>query len=133
MERAELPEQARIGAQVTLALINAQGEGEQLQVTIVRDQFADLENGLLGAQTPLAKAIMGKRAGVTIPYRMGDICQIQILDVRAAPTEQWEDTEARRQATLQAAVAAAERTNAEMFAASYSGKWGDYALDDDNT
>lgn len=130
-ERAELPEQVRIGAQVTLELVNEHGDGEPLTVTIVREQFADLDNGLLDAQTPLAKAMLGKRAGLTIPYRMGDIRQIRILDVRPAQTDALADTEARRQAALQAAVTAAERTTAEMFAASYSGKWGDYALGDD--
>lgn len=131
-ERAALPEQVRIGAQVMVELVNEHGDGEPLTVTIVREQFADLENGRLGAQTPLAKAMLGKCAGVTIPYRMGDIRQLRILDVRPAPMAALEDTEARRQAALQAAVAAAERTNAEMFAASYSGKWGDYELGDDN-
>lgn len=130
-ERAELPEQVRIGAQVTLELVNEHGDGEPLTVTIVREQFADLDNGLLDAQTPLAKAMLGKRAGLTIPYRMGDIRQIRILDVRPAQTDALADTEARRQAALQAAVTAAERTTAEMFAASYSGKWGDCALGDD--
>lgn len=132
MERAEQPEQVRIGALVTLELINERGDSEPLTVTLVREQFADLENGLLGAQTPLAKAMLGKRAGVTIPYRMGDIRQIRILDVRPAQTTALADTEARRQAALQAALTAVERTNAEMFAASYSGKWGDYELGDDN-
>lgn len=131
-ERAALPEQVRIGAQVMVELVNEHGDGEPLTVTIVREQFADLENGRLGAQTPLAKAMLGKCAGVAIPYRMGDIRQLRILDVRPAPMAVLEDTEARRQAALQAAVAAAERTNAEMFAASYSGKWGDYELGDDN-
>ena len=129
-ERLALAEQVRIGAHVEVTLINERGEREGLAVDIVREQFADLEKGLLGAQTPLAKAILGKRAGVTVSYRMGDIRQVQIIAVRAAETSALENTEAQRQATLQAALAAVERTNAEMFAASYSGKWGDYEMSD---
>ncbi len=36
----------------------------------------------------------------------------------------------RRQAILDEAVRKAERTDAEMFAASYNGKWGDYNTDE---
>jgi hypothetical protein len=129
-DRVAAPEQVRIGAHVEVVLISEQGERELLAVAIVREQFADLEKGLLGVQTPLAQAILGKQAGATVPYRMGDIRQVQIIAVRPAQTGALENTEAQRQAALQAALATVERTNAEMFAASYSGKWGDYAMSD---
>ncbi len=129
-DRQAPPEQVRIGAHVELVLISDRDEREALAFDIVREQFADLEKGLLGAQTPLAQAILGKQAGVTVPYRMGDIRHVQISAVRPAQTGALENTEAQRQAALQAALAAVERTNAEMFAASYSGKWGDYTMSD---
>jgi hypothetical protein len=44
-----------------------------------------------------------------------------------------EKTEEQRQVQLQKALATVERTNAEVFAASYTGKWGDYELRTDET
>lgn len=95
---------------------------------IVRDQFADLDRGLLSVQTPLAQAILGKRIGAVVPYRRGDIRQVRIVNVRPSQVIALENTEEQRQAQLQKALDAVERTNAEIFAASYTGKWGDYDL-----
>lgn len=133
MDRQETAEQVRIGAHVEVALIDEAGNYEAMAFDIVREQFADFAKGLLGVQTPLAKAILGKVAGQTVSYTMGDICQVQILRVAATERIDLEDAEERRQVELQQALAAVERTNAEMFAASYSGKWGDYQLDDSST
>ncbi len=132
-DRTETAEQVRVGAHVEVALIDELGNRDEMAFDIVREQFADFAKGLLGVQTPLAKAILGKVAGRTVPYQMGDICQVQILHVMAADGTDLEDAEERRQAELALALEAVERTNAEMFAASYSGKWGDYQLDDATT
>ncbi|MEZ4615539.1 MAG: GreA/GreB family elongation factor [Caldilineaceae bacterium] len=133
MDRATSPEQVRIGAHVEVDLIDEAGDCEKVAFDIVREQYADFAKGLLGVQTPLAKAILGKLAGMTVAYTMGDICQVRIRHVSAAAPQVLEDAEARRQAAQQQALNAVERTNAEMFAASYSGKWGDYQLDDQST
>ena len=50
--------------------------------------------------------------------------------VGAAPGRVDRDAEARRQQVLKQALSDAERTNADMFASSFSGKWGDYNTDD---
>ena len=128
-----VPEQARLGAYVAVELIDDQGAVEPLAFDIVREEHADFDRGLLGVQTPLAKAIIGKRIGAVVDYRRGDICKVRIVDVRASQLAALENTEEQRQAQLQKAVDAVERTNAEMFAASYSGKWGDYELSDETT
>jgi hypothetical protein len=60
---------------------------------------------------------------------MGDIQRVRIVSVQPARGRPPDDATERRQAILQKALSAAERTNAEMFASSYSGKWGDYNLD----
>ncbi|HMN30699.1 MAG TPA: hypothetical protein PKE45_21280, partial [Caldilineaceae bacterium] len=114
------------GSQVEVELIDQEGGRERLTVVIVADEMADLDNGRLGEQTPLAKTILGRPVGSLLPYRVGELSQVKICRARriAAPVAGAEA--ARRQAVLQKARHDAERTNAEMFAASYSGKWGDY-------
>lgn len=126
-------EQARLGAHVTVELIDEQGHGERMSVDIVREEHADLDQGRLGVQTPLAKAIIGKKVGVVVNYRMGDIRQVRIVSVRPSQLTTLENTEEQRQIQLQKALATVERTNAEVFAASYTGKWGDYELRIDET
>lgn len=116
----------QIGVHVELELIDAQGHGEPLAVHIVKAQSADLAQGFLGANTPLAKALRGHTAGSEAPYVMGDICRVRIVRVTPSETIAPADARERREAVLQKARSDAERTNAEMFAASFSGKWGDY-------
>lgn len=125
------PEQARLGAYVEVELIDERGNREPLHFDIVREEYADLDRGRLGVQTPLAKAIIGKRVGALVPYRMGDIRQVRIVSIRPSQVTTLENMEEQRQAQLQKALDAVERTNAEVFAASYTGKWGDYDLRND--
>lgn len=129
--RQEATEQARLGAYVEVELIDVQGQRELMRFDIVREEHADFDRGRLGVQTPLAKAIIGKRMGILVPYQMGDIRQVRIVSVRPSAQTALENTEAERQTQLQKALDAVERTNAEMFAASYTGKWGDYDLPSD--
>lgn len=115
-----------IGVHVELELIDEQGDREPLAVDIVKAQAADLAQGFLGANTPLARAIRGHTAGSEAPYHMGDIRVVRIVRVTPSQTIAPADAKERREAVLQKALNAAERTNAEMFAASFSSKWGDY-------
>ena len=121
-------EQARLGAYVEVELIDEQGQRERLGFDIVRAEHADWDRGRLGVQTPLAKAIIGKQMGAVVNYRMGDIRQVRVVSVRPSQQATLDNTEEQRQAQLQKARDAVERTNAEVFAASYTGKWGDYDL-----
>lgn len=116
----------QIGVHVELELIDEQGVRELLAVDIVQAQAADLAQGFLGANTPLAKALRGHAAGSMVPYIMGDIRQVRIVSVAPSRTTAPADAQARREAVLQKALDDAERTNAEIFASSFSGKWGDY-------
>lgn len=115
-----------IGAHVVLELIDEQGRGELLAVDIVQAQSADLAQGFLGANTPLARAIRGQTAGSDVAYVMGDIRRVRVVSVTASQSIAPADARQRREAVLQKALSDAERTNAEMFAASFSSKWGDY-------
>lgn len=116
----------QIGAHIDLELIDEQGGRESLALDIVKAQSADLAHGFLGANTPLAKALRGQTAGSEVPYAMGDICRVRV--VRVTPSQVVASTGAkeRRAAIMQKALNDAERTNAEIFASSFSGKWGDY-------
>jgi len=121
---ASLP--VEIGVHVELELIDEQGHREPLAVDIVKAQAADLAQGFLGANTPLARALRGQVAGAEVPYTMGDIHRVRIVRVTPSQTIAPADAKERREAVLQKALSDAERTNAEIFASSFSGKWGDY-------
>jgi len=132
LSTSNTPEPSRqvgLGTHVEVELIDQQGNREPMTFDLVREQMADLERGLLGENTPLAKAIRGKAVGSTVPYNMGDIRRVRIVSVQPSALEDPVDAEARRQAILKKAIDDAERTNAEMFASSFTGKWGDYNLE----
>jgi hypothetical protein len=114
------------GSWVEVELIDQTGEAELMACTIVSALAADLSRSLLGEDTPLARAIVGQPVGSVVACGMGDIRSVRIVSARPASPQPTADAAARRAAILQTARAAAERTNAEMFAASFSGKWGDY-------
>ena len=124
------PRQVGIGTHVAVELIDEQGVPEAMDFDIVHEKAADFERGLLGENAPLVKAIRGKFVGSVVAYHMGDICKVRIVSVTPSQLHAPADAEARRQAVLQKALDDVERTNAEIFAASYSGKWGDYNLDE---
>lgn len=116
----------QMGMHVELELIDEQGAREPLAVDIVQAQAADLAQGFLGANTPLARAIRGQTTGAEVGYNMGDIRRVHIVSVTPSRMAVPADAQARREAVLQKALSDAERTNAEIFASSFSGKWGDY-------
>lgn len=118
------------GAHVAVELIDQHGQREALAFDIVAAQYADLERGLLAANTPLARAIRGLQAGDEVPYAMGDIRRVRVISVSRAQATDLEDVREQRAAVLRNALNAAQRTDAEVFAASFSGKWGDYDMSD---
>ncbi len=130
MSENELLRQVAIGTHVEVELIDAQDRGELMAFDLVKENLGDFDRGLVGANTPLAKAIRGKFVGNVVPYRMGDICRVRIVSVAPLETNAPTDAEERRKAVLKKALEDAERTNAEMFASSFTGKWGGYSVDD---
>jgi hypothetical protein len=121
-------ERAQVGqdCHVEIELIDEQNQSEHMEFDLVADNAADFANGRIGVNTPLGKAIRGKFVGAVVNYVQGDICKVRILSVTPLQSKVDTDAEARRQAILDEAVRKAERTNTEMFASSYDGKWGDY-------
>ena len=122
--------QVGVGSHVTVELIDEQGGCEEFTFDIVADEAADVACSLLSANAPLVQAIRGKFEGAVVDYRMGDMRRVRIVAVGPAQADASPDAAARRRAVLEEARRKAERTNADMFASSFSGKWGDYNTDD---
>jgi hypothetical protein len=122
----ENPVTVALGTHVEVELIDENGAGEPLALDLVPDEQADFASGFLGAGTPLAQALWGRRAGESVPYRRGDVAGVRVVSVTAAARVQEEDVAAKRQAVIQQAVAEAERISDMVFALAVGSKWGDY-------
>ena len=117
---------AQLARRAELILHHADDSEEALTLDIVADSAADFERGLLGVSTPLAKAIHGRRAGDTLPYRVGDLVSVTVVAVQRSPKDLDSDAAERRQEIIDRAVSESDRTNALNFASSFSSKWGGY-------
>ena len=113
------------GMHVVLDLVLEEGV-DHLEVDIVEDDQADFSHGFLGINTPLAQAILGLTAHQSVPYRVGDGREIRVIHVSPSEAAPPEDVKARRQEVIRKAIERSDRTNAMIFASSFSGKWGDY-------
>lgn len=116
----------RVGRRVQVVLLHQDASEEALTLDIVADAAADFEQGLLGEGTPLAKALIGRRGGELVDYRVGDLRQVRVLNVTRSPAGLDLDSAARRQEVIDKAVSESDRTNALNFASSFSSKWGGY-------
>lgn len=114
------------GTHVVVELLGSHGESERLEFIIVPDKIADFPRGFLGEGTHLAQAILKKPAGAVVAYRTEDIHQVRILSVTATTSLPDEGLARQRADALRKARDQIERTNAIIFASSFSGKWGDY-------
>jgi hypothetical protein len=115
-----------LGTHVEVELIDEFGDGERLAFDIVPDSAADFANGFLGIGTPLAQALLGQAAGRTMPYRMGDIVEVRLLNVAPSRRTAAGDAAARRQAIAQEALSKANLDEFVQLALTFSSKWGDY-------
>ncbi len=118
--------QVRVGRRVQIVLAHEDESEEIRTLDIVPDSAADFEQGLLGAGTPLAKAIAGKHAGAVVTYRVGDLRSVRIVEVTRSPADLDRGAAERRQEIIAKAVSESDRTNALNFASSFSSKWGGY-------
>lgn len=119
------PPLADLGTHVEIELILEDGL-ERLAFDLVDDASADFASGFLGLGTPLAQAIYRQPARSLVPYHLGDARAVRILSVTPSSAAPPEDRVQRRQETIQKAIDQSDRTNAMIFASSFSGKWGDY-------
>lgn len=118
-----------IGCQVEVRLKDRGGKEEQLTFVIVAPEAADFAKGYLGANTPLARALLGETTGAVIPYLKDDIYSIEVLSVTKSSVNPPTDAVDKRSASLRKATRQVQDTNAMVFASSFSGKWGDYDPD----
>jgi hypothetical protein len=118
-----------VGSQVELELVDRSGGRERIKVTIVQDSEADFTKGFLSEKTPLAKSLLGERAGSVIPYLMDDIFSVEILAVSKPDNQPAMKAQDVRQAKMAKTIREIEDKNAMVFASSFSGKWGDYDPD----
>ncbi len=115
-----------IGCQVDIEMQYETGETERLTFNVVPDQSADFVHGFLGAGTPLARAILGQPSGSVLPYRVGDVLMVRVLQIKASSVPAPNGVEARRKEVEAKAVRDAEKVNAMIFASAMNSKWGDY-------
>ena len=127
------PVQVGLGMHVVIDLLSGDDVAERMEWDIVRAEEADAEAGFIGANTPLAKAILGKFVGADVAYAMGDIQRLRIIAAQPSSAPPPADAAARRAATLDDARRKAEQTTAEMFASSYGSKWGSYDMPDEQS
>ena len=119
----------QLGTCIAIKLLARSGESERLEFDLVSDEQADYQAGFLGTSTPLAKAILGEKAGITVPYFTDELMAIEILSIRESTRTPAADAALRRDAAVQNAKDQIEFTNAVLFAASVDTKWGSYDAD----
>ncbi len=117
------------GCHIEVELVDREGKKERFSLEIVPDSAADYSRGFLGESTPLAKALIGEKAGTVIPYLKDDILSIEILVITTSMLVPPADASENREAKLKKTIREVEHTNAMVFASSFSGKWGDYDPD----
>jgi hypothetical protein len=126
-ESAPPPEPlVQLGSHVLVELLDAAGETQQLEFDLVPDQAADFSRGYLGLSTPLAQAILDQPAGATLSYQQADILQVHILSITPSTSLPLNDLARQRESAARKALQQIQRTDAMIFASSFSGKWGDY-------
>lgn len=115
-----------LGTRVEVELISELGDSERLTFDLVPDRAADFAAGFLGANTPLAQAIMGRPACSIVPYRVGDMAEVHILAVALSERRAAEDAAEARHAVTQEAVERAKLDEMVQLALTVNVKWGDY-------
>lgn len=118
-------------SRVTVELVDSTGAAERAEYTLVTRKQADLRSGLLDEAAPLGRALLGRRAGETVPYPVGDLCEVRILSVESGEADVSPEAARKRRADVQKAAAQSEITNQMIFATASGSKWGDYDVNVD--
>jgi hypothetical protein len=118
-------------SRVTVELVDSTGEAERHEFTLVMAKQADLKSGLLDENTPLGRALLGRHAGETVPYMVGDLRAVRILSVESGEADVSPEAALKRRAAVRKAAAQSEITSQMIFATASGSKWGDYDVDVD--
>ena len=119
----------KTGVQVEIEFVDEEGSTEKQVFIIVPDKFADYASGFLGESTPLAQTLMGRTVGETVPYHLDTLSSLRILTIRLVEVDSLGEAASQREAEYRKALQDLNKRNAAAFAASFSGKWGDYDPD----
>jgi len=131
MDAQSSPQPISLNCRVLVELVDSSGEAERREFTLVTGKQADFKSGLLDENTPLGRALLGHRAGDTIPYQVGDLTEVRILAVEVGDGSIPSDAAEKRRAAVQKAAAQSEITNQMIFSTASGSKWGDYEVDMD--
>ncbi len=113
-------------SRVTVELVDSSGETERAEFTLVTSKQADLKSGLLDEATPLGRLLLGRRAGETVPYAVGDLRAVRILSVESGEADVSPEAAQKRRAAVRKAEEQSEITSQMIFATASGSKWGDY-------
>lgn len=120
-----------VNCRVLLELVDASGDVEQREFTLVNTKQADFQSGLLDENTPLARVLLGRRTGEVVAYTLGDLKEIRILHVEPVGGQISGEGAEKRRAAVQKAEAQSEITNQMIFSTASGSKWGDYEVNMD--
>jgi len=123
------PGPIKLNSRVLVELVDASGEAERREFTIVPTRQADFKSGLLDENTPLGLALLDRHSGEVIPYRVGDLKEVRILAVGTVQESIQSDAAEKRRSDVQKAEAQSEITNQMIFSTASGSKWGDYDVD----
>jgi hypothetical protein len=124
-EKIDRSPRVTVGSRVEIELVDESGNSEQMALVIVPDKQADFSSGFLGASTPLARVLVGQRAGSVVPYMQGDIREVRILSLAQAQAL-TSNAAASRQAIIQKALNKSDLEDAVRLALAVNVKWGEY-------
>lgn len=131
MDTQPSPTPISLNCRVVVELVDASGQAERSEFTLVPAEQADLKSGLLGGNTPLGRLLLGHYAGQRLAYRAGDLKEVRILAVQPGDGPVPTDAAARRRQAVRKAAAQSEITNQMIFSTASGSKWGDYDVDVD--
>jgi len=114
-----------------VALVDSTGQTEEMEFTLVTARQADLKSGLLDENAPLGRALMGRSLGDRIPYALGDLREVLILEIESSEAAISPEAAQKRRADVKKAAAQSEITNQMIFATASGSKWGDYDVNVD--
>jgi hypothetical protein len=131
MDTQTSPQPICLNCRVLVELVDLSGEVDPREFTLVGARQADFKSGLLDENTPLGQILLGRHAGETIPYQVGDLTEVRILAVQAGEGSISSDAAVKRRKAVQKAAAQSEITNQMIFATASGSKWGNYDVDVD--
>ena len=126
---ANKPVRAALGMRLTIELLDASGNSEAMEVILVPDRSADFSRGLLGESTPLGRTLLDQPVGAILAYPVGDLKAVRLLVANPVDDRIIEAAAEHRQQEVEKTMREIAQKNAATFAASFSGKWGDYDPD----